>query len=237
MAKLHPCGHYHIATHPQFILLKVHDKKSSDWFVSFVYGSPTTHLRRKLWEDMKLQNFHISGPWIVLGDFNCVLSANEVSNNHSFSYNNASSFAKWVFEEELLDLGFSGQTFTWMCGANPQSTKGARLDRALCNMEWRDRFPEATVMHLPIIGSDHCPVVVQMYAHKARNHNNSFRFQMEWLTHPKFGDMVKDHWTESNTLKDNNERLALALKVWNKNEFGNIFKKKHRLEAKITGIQ
>lgn len=82
-----------IATHPQFVFLKVHDRRSPAWLVCFVYGSPMCHLRRNLWDDLKLRNFHSYDMWIVLGNFNCVLSADEVSNYHTFSLHNALDFA------------------------------------------------------------------------------------------------------------------------------------------------
>lgn len=124
-----------------------------------------------------------------------------------------------------------------MSGVTTHTMKGARLDKALCNLEWHERFLEASVVYLPRIGSDHCPVLVHMYIQKAKNCNNPFKFQLAWLTHPKFEDLVKDHWVKDNTLEDNSERLSHALKYWNRNEFVNIFKIKQRLEAKIVGIQ
>lgn len=38
-----------------------------------------------------------------------------------------------------------------------------RLDRVLCSLFWKDRFPSTMVLHEGFLGSDHCPLVV--YAH------------------------------------------------------------------------
>lgn len=74
-----------MATHPQFVLLRVAEKDSQPWLLTFVYGSPSRQLRKKLWEDLKAQKLQITGLWISLGDFNSMLSKNEVNSNRSFS--------------------------------------------------------------------------------------------------------------------------------------------------------
>ncbi|RYR04899.1 hypothetical protein Ahy_B06g084709 isoform A [Arachis hypogaea] len=48
---------------------------------------------------------------------------------------------KWI----LLDLGYSGYPFTYKKGNLVE-----RLDRGLSNMDWKIRFPDARMKHLPI---------------------------------------------------------------------------------------
>ena len=46
--------------------------------MTWVYAKTTTSERRRLWEDLlHIKNNFVQGPWIVLGDFNCVLGAHE----------------------------------------------------------------------------------------------------------------------------------------------------------------
>ena len=35
-----------------------------------------------------------------------------------------------------------------------------RIDRGLANVEWLEKFPRTQVINLPIVGSDHGPVLV-----------------------------------------------------------------------------
>ncbi|KAJ8423366.1 hypothetical protein Cgig2_026784 [Carnegiea gigantea] len=51
-------------------------------------------------------------------------------------------FNNWIENNALLDIGFTGPTFTWVRGRTPSTRKSARLDRALCNMAWRRRRRE-----------------------------------------------------------------------------------------------
>ena len=70
------------------------------------------------------------------------------------------NFNHWIENIGLIDLGFSGPQFTWARGRNPKSRQCARLDRGLCNDQWRMRFQEAGVRHLLMHESDHCPLLI-----------------------------------------------------------------------------
>ncbi|KAF7811130.1 putative ribonuclease H protein At1g65750 family [Senna tora] len=136
-----------------------------------------------------------------------------------------------VDANSLVDLGFSGPGFTWERGG-----VAARLDRALANMGWRNMFPEASVLHLPPLKSDHSPILIRTHgmvdsgAHKDR----PFRFLASWLLHDDFPNVVKDswqldwHWSLS-TFQE-------KIKGWNRDVFGNIFRKKERLLRRLQGI-
>lgn len=226
-----------MATHPQFVLLRVADRKTQPWLLTFVYGSPSHQLRKKLWEDLRAQKLKVTGPWICLGDFNSVISEDEVNNSRSFSQQRCNDFINWIYEEGFMDLGFTGQTFTWSRRYQEDEWKGARLDRVLCNSEGRILFPEAKVEHLPRVGSDHCPILFCSNDNGRTRNVRPFRFQIAWFTHPGFGDEVKKSWDPCTNLAYNKEILVRNLKKWNISEFGNIFKKKNRLYARIAGIQ
>ncbi|KAL6145634.1 hypothetical protein ACLB2K_056320 [Fragaria x ananassa] len=59
-----------------------------------------------------------------------------------------------------------------------------------------------------------------------------------WLNHEKFLDMVSEQWNSYHgDLLVKTSRLASTLVDWNKNVFGNIFKQKRILSARICGIQ
>jgi hypothetical protein len=59
---------------------------------------------------------------------------------------------------QLIDLGFSGPRFTWSNGRGGLALIRERIDKAYCNVAWRNCFPEACVLHLPKTRSDHCPI-------------------------------------------------------------------------------
>lgn len=67
--------------------------------------------------------------------------------------------------------------FTWRRGSQEANFKGARLDRALCDMDWGERFAGARVNHLPMINSDHAPILISTKREKANKKNTIFKFQ------------------------------------------------------------
>lgn len=136
-----------------------------------------------------------------------------------------------------MDLNYRGSTFTWARGVNTQSYKAARLYLALGNSEWMLRFPDAMLEHLPMIDSNHTPLLLNTNPGENYGGRKKFRFNAAWTTHHKFLEQVQDVWEAKGELGLNNMRMAEALSNWNKVTFGNIFQRKKRLLARIGGIQ
>nr|GMC69838.1 uncharacterized protein LOC109178201 [Ipomoea batatas] len=129
----------------------------------------------------------ISGPLMVAGDFNSVLNQDETTNYAAFSLQRSADFAECIHSEGHIDMGFSGSKLTWVKSNQSGYIKGARLDRALCNLAWRQRFLDASVVHLPRIGSDHAPLLIRLTGTDLPRCRAPFRFQAPWLTDRSFG--------------------------------------------------
>ncbi|XP_019153844.1 PREDICTED: uncharacterized protein LOC109150389 [Ipomoea nil] len=226
-------------THPQFILLQVSQPGQDPWNLAAVYASPAHHLRRRLWTDLTHASRGIQGPWLVAGDFNTVVSREETKNYVSFSAQRSSEFVNWINDEGLVDLGFSGPKLTWVKDGSTTTIKGARLDRAMCNLEWRARFPDAAVSHLARLASDHAPILLKLDGGRSRNYSNMspFLFQAAWLRHPDLQEVVHDTWNGGLDLRSNLHGLASTLSGWNRTVFGNIHFRKNSLLARIGGVQ
>lgn len=177
-----------------------------------------------------------------MGDFNCVLKTEERSSGRGVS----EIFASWVSLKGLIDLGFSGQKFTWSHGRSVENRRAARLGRGLCDTEWRRRFPMASVKHLTHSYSDHCPILLQLNPGFGEKLGPMpFRFKAMWLTHREFPRWLCAHWNGGNNLTEALSELKFKLQEWNKRTFGNVFQRKKRntlrldsvrraLEAKVT---
>ncbi|XP_019189015.1 PREDICTED: uncharacterized protein LOC109183391 [Ipomoea nil] len=174
---------------------------------------------------------------MIAGDFNVVRTRDETKNYSSFSAHRSSDFSGWIQDEGLIDMGFSGPSLTWVKNGNNDNIKGARLDRAMCNLDWRIMFPEVTVTHLARLASDHAPILVQIKGKRLSRPIASFVFQAAWFTREDIRDVVDNTWDSNQNIVDNSKALAAALSEWNKNSFGNIFKRKRILNSRIGGIQ
>ncbi|XP_031095076.1 uncharacterized protein LOC115999360 [Ipomoea triloba] len=210
-----------VETHPQFITIQVANDTEGPWVLSVVYGSPNQGLRRRLFAELSQHNTRGQDPWLVAGDFNSVVSQDKVSNPESFSLNRCVEFNDWIFREGLMDLGFTGPKFTWARGQHTSTFKGARLDRVLGNVEWKIKFSEAVVEHLPRIESDHTPHLVNTKPVSTRTNSRGFRYNLAWATHPTFQLVIQPNWDNNKEVEINKERLVVALDSWNKTIFGN----------------
>lgn len=47
------------------------------WQLNLVYGPPTYHMRRSFWESLDEIGRPFSRPWLVIGDFNIVLTSED----------------------------------------------------------------------------------------------------------------------------------------------------------------
>lgn len=140
-----------------------------------IYASPIPHRRSSIWEELSM--IEIMDPWLLIGGFNCMIKNGERGSEGGIS----SSCVSWTQENRLIDLGFIDPRFKWNHGNNVETRRSTRLDRRLCDDEWRRAFP---VRHLPHSSSDHRPIMLQTkegaFGSLGRRH---FRFQAAWLAH------------------------------------------------------
>ena len=212
--------------------MKISSQDRRECFFTLVYGSPTYTLRKNLRRDLNQETLKINKPWLIAGDFNSVTHADETSNPDRLDQRRCIGFVNWIFEHGLLDLGFSGPKFTWMRGNTPEQFKGARLYRAICNMDWRTVFPQTKVTILPNLNSDHSPVKISMSSTTKMQFQSKFRFQAAWITHPGFKKVIQKVWRivgRSQKVICNGIRISLAIVRKGKNEYGRGWKGFKRL--------
>lgn len=169
-------------------------------------------------------------PWVSIGDYNAVVSNEETT---SVGNRKCQRFMDWIFQEGLIDLGFSGPNFTWMRGQEESTFRRAHLDHALANVAWREIFIEASVTHLPKLQSDHLPLLLHLSSGNSETKNHSFKFQAAWTRHCSFKDLIRQNWDSTCDLGANLTATASALGLLNRDNFGNIFQKKGRLLARL----
>lgn len=60
----------------------------------------------------------------------------------------------------LMDMGYIGSKHTWSNRVNGKGHRRARIDFALQNFNWVRDYSSSKVLHLPFLGSDHCPLLL-----------------------------------------------------------------------------
>lgn len=140
--------------------------------------------------------------------------------SNSKSYGNR-DFNSFMSDTALVDMGFVGPNFTWFRG-----TISERLDRGLCNIQWRLTFPESFVRHLPRTKSDHRPILLATHPPKSTGSIRPFRFQAAWLTHPDFSNFFKHSWSFNEDWFKAYDKFTLDVTRWNMTSLKIFFKRR-----------
>lgn len=210
--------------------------------VSMVYGSNCRKERRLLWDELETlsASSQLCGlPWIVLGDFNEIVSPTERSSADQFyTSRGMRDFRECLERSSLADLHFSGHNFTWFNGSISK-----KLDRILCNEDWVEQFPNSIgVFGEPGI-SDHSPCCTFL-DHQKPVQKRSFRFFAHLNSHPEFSELIKSVWTAlpfygskqlcvSKKLKE----LKPIIRAFNKDNFSDLEKRVEEAFAHLTDCQ
>lgn len=109
-----------------------------------------------------LQEMHgirslITGPWMILGDFNLILQAQD-KNNDLLNRRLMNKFRRVVDDLDLKEVHLNGRAFTWT-SAKERPTLG-RIDRVFVSIDWEHLFPdcffELSRPRLLIIAHSYC---------------------------------------------------------------------------------
>ncbi|XP_028077279.1 uncharacterized protein LOC114279250 [Camellia sinensis] len=151
----------------QMILATISRQNYPEWMLSAVYASPNPRVRDELWENLDNIAQDMNQPWLVAGDFNDYGSSVEKqgftmnqNQNLTQSQTRSRKFNDRINHCNLMDLGCTGPKLTWSNNRQGWANTLARLDRALCNTEWRTQFLDGFVRNVPRTYSDHSPMMV-----------------------------------------------------------------------------
>lgn len=132
------------------ILCTVQDEDGGEmWDYSGIYRWPDTNNKRKTWQLLKAIHRSIGKPWICTGDFNEILWHEEKKGGSIKTEAAMGYFRDALYRCGLSDLGYNGMKFTWTNGRRGKENVMERLDRAVANRSWKERFPHTKVTHLP----------------------------------------------------------------------------------------
>lgn len=118
------------------------------------------------------------------------------------------AFAQCIFDCNLIDLGYKGPLFTW----------------------------RSSVVNVPLLSLDHCGVWLRPQGDFFTRDHEYFKFLGSWLEHDDFGPQVRNAWRYLDSWSANIAHLTSRLSTWNREIYGNLFKRKRRLLGRLEGI-
>lgn len=119
------------------------------------------------------------------GDFNKILHSLEQEEGWDRSQTRMDVFNAILLDCTFTDVGFKGSPFTWSNNRLSANTVCCHLDCVCANGAGLQRFPSLTVTHLPLMGSDHCTLLLQLQPsgyQKGSMGGRLFRFESLWLS-------------------------------------------------------
>ncbi|XP_026448250.1 uncharacterized protein LOC113348618 [Papaver somniferum] len=171
-------------------------------YISFVHASYIQTTRRRLWQQLVMQDSIT--PWLVIGDFNCILHLNEKKGGLEIRSSVIDDFSDWMDDNNLFESDSLGSKFTWCNRQSGTSRIISKLDRAIINAAWLAKFENW------------------------RPCRALFRVQKMWFLHGDFLRMVNESWTLSVhgspdfIFPYKLKRLKFAMTDWNLRIFGNV---------------
>jgi hypothetical protein len=181
-----------------------------------IYGDPHHRLTSVIWSQvLNFIELNNSLPMFCMGDFIDIMHASEKLGPSAADVNRISNFCGYVKQCGLFDLGYSGPAYTWTNKHFSSIPTYERLDRCLGNAEWCLAHPNTTIYHLPMMYSDHAPILVVLNSQRPRI-NKPFRFENWWLMDEQYHVIAKDSWNlSSNRMFSQKTKFLVAdLKKW-----------------------
>ncbi|KAK9912300.1 hypothetical protein M0R45_036169 [Rubus argutus] len=157
--------------------------------ISWFYGPPKKEFKTAFWNSITNLAGSIDLPWLCAGDFNEHLWPYEKEGGKPWDPGKHRFLREFMDTNDLIDVPFKGQRFTWSNNWPGDGLIMIRLDRGVVNTQWLERWPSMCVLHSPMIGSDHCPLIFESDPPFEKG-PKSFKFEPMWVEDPECHEVI-----------------------------------------------
>jgi hypothetical protein len=179
---------------------------------------------------------------LCIRDLNFVLDQSKKLGGRPVASSSLCPFKGLINHFGLVDLGFSGNAFTWSNLRQGNDSIKERLDRGIANISWVHLHPEFALQHIPATFSNHQPILLNT-TFPSTVLPRPFRFEEFWTKDPTCGAVIEAVWgflvqgSPAFCLVKKLLKTKFSLLKWNRIYFGNIQTKIKSTLAKIDQIQ
>jgi hypothetical protein len=104
-------------------------------------------------------------------------------------------FREVVDVSQLCDIGYKGLDWTFEKKLAEGHFVRVWLDRVLACASWCSCFPLASVHHLMVVKSDHCPILLSLESNERSEYvyakGKPFRYELMWETNKGLDSLIK----------------------------------------------
>jgi hypothetical protein len=218
------------------------DPPHNKWLLTCVYGPPIYKNKSVFWNALMDVGKDHFGPWLCIGDFNIILSQSDKYGGRPYASSSSDIFHGFLDSFGVIDLGFSGNPFTWTNKRRDHHLIKECLDRGIADPLWIHLFPHYSVQHLPAHSSDHNPILLNTIPTDLTL-PRPFRFEEFWTFDPSYGSTISSAWihhfagSPQYILTKKLKYTKSSLKSWNLSCFGNIHKRISHTLSQLDRIQ
>ena len=193
---------------------------SLTFFLSCIYGDPVRARRNLVWDRITSIGASRDEAWILVGDFNELLNANEKVGGPIREESTFWDFRNMVDNCRIKEIRSSGNWLSW-AGWRDRIWVQCRLDRSFGNDEWYHIFPRAHMEYCDMRASDHRPILISFVREERVTGRGRFVFDKRMLSQAGVADIVKFGWGEDQSevttpLVERIRRCRLELSKWNR---------------------
>ncbi|XP_057444632.1 uncharacterized protein LOC130736872 [Lotus japonicus] len=146
---------------------------------TFVYAQPIFSQRRHFWTKLQELNTQQWTPCCCIGDFNEILEQHEKQGLRDQPESRMQLFRDCLDNSNLMDMDLKGCKFTWCSNPRQGQVTKEKLDKILINWPWRALYPNSSGFALPIVSSDHSPLLLRLKP--LLRPTKLFRFEALWV--------------------------------------------------------
>lgn len=162
------------------------------FWMTAVYAHNQLNRRKTLWQDIVKIYTQQTGPWVLIGDFNNVLKAEDRIGGTAVTENEYIDIVEMMSNAGLYEVERDGDYFTWS-NKQGENVIYSRIDHVLCNAEWMQTNENTTVTNMPPSISDHSMIILDDHA-TVQKPGKCFKFVNCCAEMDNFQETVENNW-------------------------------------------
>uniref|UniRef100_A0A7N0VJS1 Endonuclease/exonuclease/phosphatase domain-containing protein n=1 Tax=Kalanchoe fedtschenkoi TaxID=63787 RepID=A0A7N0VJS1_KALFE len=167
-----------------------------------IYAFNQIQYRAPLWSELTSISQSMSDPWVLLGDFNCLLSTQDRI-GFPVAMRETTELNDFFSNYGISDIPHSGFKYTWSNKRYSSSIIHCKLDRVCCNDQWIAAFPDSHAVFSPPGISDHCPGILKIpQLSTPPKLKRRFQFCNAWTLQESFLETVRTSWSSTGPCND-----------------------------------
>ncbi|XP_056685479.1 uncharacterized protein [Spinacia oleracea] len=209
----------------QFVHCSVTPVGSTTKFLcTFIYAFNENNAREELWRDLRHLNTH--DPWVLCGDFNCVMALDERI-GAPVRTSEITSMCDCMQYCGMEDVKSVGNLYTWNNKQQGMARVFSKIDRIMANTGWQNEYGSAEACFMNEGSFDHSPGLLTVYPRNSGG-KKPFKYFTMWRNALDFNTIVQEQWntqiqgSKMFTVVTKLKKVKAALKELNRAGFSDV---------------